>query len=97
MATFAERLKELRNLADLTQAGLAAKCNLPVFSLRNYEQGVREPSWAVMFRLAAALGVSCDAFKDCEGALPDEPERRGRGHAAKSKQPNGVKSNRRRK
>jgi transcriptional regulator with XRE-family HTH domain len=68
MATFAERLRELREKAGLTQQQLADASGLPVGSLRNYEQGQREPYWQVVFRLAAALGVGCEAFADCEGA-----------------------------
>jgi transcriptional regulator with XRE-family HTH domain len=68
MATFAERLRELREKAGLTQQQLADASGLPVGSLRHYEQGRREPYWQVVFRLAAVLGVRCDAFADCVGA-----------------------------
>jgi transcriptional regulator with XRE-family HTH domain len=65
MPTFAERLRELRERAGLTQAQLAEASGLPIGSIRNYEQGQREPYWNVVFQLAAALGVSCEAFAVC--------------------------------
>jgi DNA-binding XRE family transcriptional regulator len=69
---FADRLKELRTQAGLTQTALAEASGLPVGSIRNYEQGQREPYWAVVSQLAAALGVSCEAFAD--SAIRAEPE-----------------------
>jgi len=63
--TFAERLRELREQAGLTQARLAETSGLPLGSIRNYEQGQREPYWQVVFKLAEALGVSSEAFKVC--------------------------------
>ena len=68
--TFAERLRELREQAGLTQAALAQTSGLPLGSIRNYEQGQREPYWQVVFKLADALGVSTEAFKVCIDAGP---------------------------
>jgi transcriptional regulator with XRE-family HTH domain len=65
MPTFAERLRELREKAKLTQEQLADQSGVPVPSLRGYEQGQREPYWHVAYRLAAGLGVDCRAFADC--------------------------------
>jgi transcriptional regulator with XRE-family HTH domain len=65
MPTFAERLRELRTQAGMTQIGLAEAAGLPLGSVRNYEQGIREPYWAVVFKLAAALGIGADAFAVC--------------------------------
>jgi transcriptional regulator with XRE-family HTH domain len=65
MPTFAERLRELRKQARLTQAQLANRSGVPLGSIRNYEQGQREPFWNVAFRLASALGVSVEAFSEC--------------------------------
>lgn len=73
MPTLSERLKELRARAEMTQQDLARKSGVPLQSVRNYEHGIREPSWIALFRLARALGVSCDAFADC---VPDaEPKK----------------------
>jgi transcriptional regulator with XRE-family HTH domain len=62
MVTFAETLRELRERAGLTQAALAERSALSIGSVRNYEQGLREPYWAAVFRLAKALGVSPEEF-----------------------------------
>jgi transcriptional regulator with XRE-family HTH domain len=62
---FADKLKELRAGAGLSQPALAKKAGLPLGSIRQYEQGRREPYWQVVFKLADALGVEPSAFKDC--------------------------------
>jgi transcriptional regulator with XRE-family HTH domain len=62
---FGKRLQELREKAGMTQKQLAESSGLPLGSIRNYEQGYRDPLWQVVFKLADALGVSCEAFKDC--------------------------------
>ncbi|HEY7331204.1 MAG TPA: helix-turn-helix transcriptional regulator [Gemmataceae bacterium] len=59
---FAERL---RARAGMTQAQLADASDLPIGSVRNFEQGQGESYWQVVFRLADALGVDCSAFKNC--------------------------------
>ena len=69
MVTFAEKLRELRERAGLTQSQLAQSSGVPLGSIRNYEQGQREPYWSVAFRLAAALGVSVEAFSVCIGPV----------------------------
>jgi transcriptional regulator with XRE-family HTH domain len=68
--TFGERLRELREQAGLTQERLAYKSAMSIGSIRNYEQGIREPYWKGVFQLAEALGVDCSAFKVCVGAEP---------------------------
>jgi transcriptional regulator with XRE-family HTH domain len=79
MPTFAERLKELRHKAMMSQPELANKSGVPLPSLRGYEQAHREPYWDVIFRLARALGVSCEAFADCVAqAEPEKPRGRPR-------------------
>lgn len=59
---FAGRLKELREAARLSQAALAERAGLYVFSVAKLEQGVREPAWSTVLALANALGVSVAAF-----------------------------------
>ena len=71
MPKFGERLRELREKAGMTQAQLADKSGLPIGSIRNYEQGQREPYWQVVFKLAASLGTSCEAFAGC--VIHEEP------------------------
>ncbi len=65
-------LKELRTKAGLTQEQLAQKAGIPLSSLRGHEQGQRVPSWASVVKLARALGVSTDAFADCDEVKEEE-------------------------
>lgn len=64
---FAERLKELRERAGMTQAQLAKACEIPLGTLRDYEQGTRrsDPSLRIAAKLATTLGVSLDLFAEC--------------------------------
>lgn len=73
---FNDVLRDLRDKAGLTQQQLANKAGVPLASLRSHEQGQRIPSWASVVRLARALGVSTDAFADCDEVAP--PKRRAR-------------------
>jgi DNA-binding XRE family transcriptional regulator len=73
--TFAEKLQELRIKAGMTQAALAEVSGLPIWTIRNYEQGRREPNWKAALALAKAVGVAVEAFSDCisvasEGETP---------------------------
>jgi transcriptional regulator with XRE-family HTH domain len=72
--TFGEKLQALREKAGLSQSELARESGVSVWTLRSYEQGRRQPLWDVLFKLAAALGVSCEEFRGCV-----------EGHAAKSR------------
>jgi transcriptional regulator with XRE-family HTH domain len=62
MATFAERLQSLREAKGLSQYALAKRSGLSKQALSRLELGDREPSWGTVQVLAAALGVSCEAF-----------------------------------
>ena len=73
--TFAERLKQLREQAGLTQESLARKSNLSLGAVRNYEQGIREPYWQIVFQLAEALGVSCEVFRDAVAPPTEQPSK----------------------
>ena len=68
MVTFADRLKHLRAATGLSQEGLARTADLSVATIRDYEQGKKEPSLRSAFKLARALGVDCAAFQ-----VDDEP------------------------
>lgn len=61
---FADRLRELRTAAGLSQAQLAERAGLHLHGLTKLEHGDREPSWATVKALADALGVDCTAFAD---------------------------------
>ena len=59
---FAERLKTLRRIADLTQIGLAKRSGVSVSAVRQFEQQRREPNFDSLLRLARGLGVSLGDF-----------------------------------
>ncbi len=66
MATFAERLRELREKSGLSQAELANRAGLHRFGVSKLELGLREPTWATVQAIARALGVDCTAFAGTE-------------------------------
>ena len=72
------RLKVLRAERDWTQAQLAELSDVPLGTIRDYEQGRRQPLWDVLFKLCKALGVSTEAFAECvgESKLPPRTPRR---------------------
>jgi transcriptional regulator with XRE-family HTH domain len=62
LATFGEKLQQLRLDRGLTQAALAQVSGIPVGTIRDYEQGKRDPLLSNAQRLARALCVSLDVF-----------------------------------
>jgi transcriptional regulator with XRE-family HTH domain len=83
--TFGERLRQLREGAGLTQPELAGKAGMHRMGVAKLEQGVRQPSWDTVQRLARALGLTCSAF---EGTAPAEAAARpapARGRPRKGK------------
>ncbi len=60
MTTFAENLKAARARAGLTQAGLATASGLGLGTIRDYEQGSKEPMLRSAMKLAQALGVAVE-------------------------------------
>ncbi len=82
--TFSAELRRLRVAAGLTQEALARKAATSVGNVRNYEQGIRLPTFPLVVKLAAALGVDCSAFAKCEdvtgaGEAADEKPARKKG------------------
>jgi transcriptional regulator with XRE-family HTH domain len=77
------KLLTLRESCGWTQDQLADRAGVPVGSIRNYEQGRREPPWDALFRLGEALGVGggafFDTFRPCVGHPLDESQKRPRG------------------
>ena len=80
--SFAETLAKLRLRADLTQADLAMKAEIPLDTLRRWEQGKNLPRIDVAYRLARALGVSVEELitaKDMKEATAEaKPKRKPR-------------------
>jgi transcriptional regulator with XRE-family HTH domain len=74
--TFSERLKELRDAGGMTQEQLAQAAGMSVGNVRNYEQGIRLPTFPVVVKLAKALGTDCTTFADCTDVTGDEKTER---------------------
>jgi transcriptional regulator with XRE-family HTH domain len=70
---FKDELRRLREASGLTQEALAQKAGTSIGNVRNYEQGLRLPSFPIVVKLASALGVTCATFAACED-VTDEPE-----------------------
>ncbi len=82
---FSDRLRALRIAAGLTQEGLARAADLSTTTVAKLERLPMGPAWETVVKLAEALGVSLDAFKDAPAADPsikpppaEEPKLRGR-------------------
>ena len=69
--TFADKLRELRVAAGLTQGSLAKASGISLGAIRDYEQGNKEPKLSSAQKLARALGTDCTAF---EGTIRAEQE-----------------------
>jgi transcriptional regulator with XRE-family HTH domain len=77
--TFADKLRELRQAGGMTQAALSEASGIPLPTIRDYEQGKREPLLSNAQRLARALGASLDTFPaPDESGTRDTPRPRGR-------------------
>ena len=58
---FGDRIKELRNLADMSQQELANRTGLSLRSIQNYESNHRYPKdVAILNKLCAALGTTIE-------------------------------------
>ena len=84
---FAEKLRELRDRAGLSEAKLAELSGVSFGAVHNYGLGLRTPTFPAVVKLARALGVTCQVFADCEDiATPAKPPAR----SAKPRKPSGV-------
>ena len=92
---FAARLKELRIEKGLTQPRLAELAGLTKAGIANLEQGRREPSWATVVALCAALGIDCTAFlqqpADATLSGPGRPRKEPEPEPPTKKKPRGKK------
>ena len=64
--TFAEKLRALREKIGLSEAKLAERAGVSFGAVHNYGLGIRTPTFPAVVKLAHALGVTCEAFADCE-------------------------------
>jgi transcriptional regulator with XRE-family HTH domain len=71
---FAERLRQLRDAVGLSEAKLAEASKVSFPAIHDYGLGRRKPSFAAVVKLSRALGVTCEAFADCEDMTDGEPE-----------------------
>ncbi len=74
---FHQRLRELIEENDITQRKLAADLNIAASTVSSYVQGVREPDFSILFRLADYFHVSTDyllgySSQKCAELLDDE-------------------------
>jgi transcriptional regulator with XRE-family HTH domain len=88
---FAEKIRELREQRGLSEVRLAQAAGLPFGTLHNYVLETRKPSFAAVLKLSRALGVTCEAFADCEDLADGEtdPAQRTRKPTAAAKKPRG--------
>ena len=65
--TFADKLKMLRKAAgNMSELQLAKRCGVSFGAVHNYGLGRRKPPFHAVVKIAAALGVDCTAFADCD-------------------------------
>jgi transcriptional regulator with XRE-family HTH domain len=83
--TFAEKLRELRDAAGLSEAKLAKLSGVPFASLHDYGLGRRKPSLAAAVKIAHALGVTCEAFAGCDDVAAPPPPKKPRTRKPKGK------------
>lgn len=60
MATFPERLQELKIKRHVMQKDVAAAIGVPLRTYQRYEYGEREPQLSTLIRIADFYGVSLD-------------------------------------
>jgi transcriptional regulator with XRE-family HTH domain len=63
--TFAEKLRELRTAANISEKKLADATGIPFGTIHDYAMRPSRPSFDVVVKIAKALGVTCEAFADC--------------------------------
>jgi transcriptional regulator with XRE-family HTH domain len=73
VASFGEKLKEVREAAGLTQAQLAERSGIPLGTIREYEQNKREPLVSKAGKLARALGQTIEALLPNDAGATGEP------------------------
>lgn len=76
---FAQRLRQLRADAKMTQNELAGRAGIARVSVARMELGMYEPSWVMVQRLARALNVPVTAFVDPAIIPPVVEVKRGPG------------------
>ena len=88
--TFAEKLRQLRDAAGLTQEQMAERSGINLWTIRGYEQGRREPNWKGVLSLAKALNVAAEVFSECDESTTEEQSARPRGRPRKPEAPGDI-------
>jgi transcriptional regulator with XRE-family HTH domain len=65
MATYGERMRELRIKAGLTQEEVARRIDHSLSIVRDWEANRKLPSCHALYKVAEVLGVNCTAFDGC--------------------------------
>jgi transcriptional regulator with XRE-family HTH domain len=73
---FAEKLRQLREAAGLSESKLADASGVTFASIHGYGGSRRKPSFSAVVKIAKALGVTCEAFADCEDVISDGKAKR---------------------
>jgi transcriptional regulator with XRE-family HTH domain len=100
---FGDALRRLREGAKLSQEHLAQQAGCTVTTVSRLERGIVEPAWPLVLALAKALGVTCEAFQQAEGAAEPPAEKPGPGRPRKAQtaepaaEPSGQKPKRTRR
>lgn len=79
----ADRIKELREAAGLTQGGLAEACGWDWRAVADLERGRGWPAWDTMCAIADAIKIGVEQFR----VPPAETPKRGRGRPRKVSPP----------
>lgn len=66
------QLTQLRNKKGMTRVQLAEELNIPMTTLRNYEQDVREPGHKFLLEASKYFGVTIDYILENEKAPAPE-------------------------
>lgn len=65
MATFGEKLKQLREDAGKSQTELAKEMDISPWTIRNHEQDRRGIPTKLLFQYCKTFGVSSSEFENC--------------------------------
>ena len=63
MAEIGDRIRQLRKRAGITQQKLAEEMRVPLETIRNWEQGKREPRAAALQWIEVSLDMIADDYQ----------------------------------
>jgi transcriptional regulator with XRE-family HTH domain len=78
---FADKLREIRESKDISRQEMADSLKVSLYTVINWEQGSRIPTFPTVQGICKALSVRCTVFDGCDfGDAEDKP---GRGRPKK--------------